>query len=529
MGIHKFLKGMVMIRLIIFLFILSFSISYAISWKFDINSYDFYSLKTYGNKVAALGINLHEIGGSIASYNLDLFDGKTWTNIISTSLPSNKIEHDSIDENILYDMDFDKNGDIWVAGSGYLWFYKDSTWTKYRIEDSLAVYRDYTHLCIDSSNNVWVSTLVMIYDTTFLGMHLKKAIFRELYKFDGISFKPIGTVHSMEGGYGMDKGLMTAKDGKVYIHNYGLDTGNDLYIFENDEKISEIKVRYPFYTGIDNSPNYFHTYINQMYEDDIGNIWFCLSTPNMNNEVPGLMVLTPDGEWLTMTEKNGILIVWDSTTQRRVNPPIFTNINGITKLNGIYWIGGASFLGSMSNYAGTDSKIIRPDNDFLNKCTLYAYKRFQGNPYYDNDSIFNNYFYLLTNSQTHNWSGLKSVEQIISTPDGSIWMTLLDYGILRWQNQTFVDDNYQNKDDLQIYPQPLLRGTDNLVIKLSYLKTTRINIKIIDMMGRIVKQKNIQYLSSGTLSLNCDDLFSGYYILQTMIDGKIINKPLIIE
>ena len=174
-----------MLRLIILILFLQLSNSCAISWKFEINSYDFYSLKTYGNKVAALGINLHGTGGSIASYNIDLFDGLNWSNILSTSLPSDSLAYDSINSNVLYYMDFDKNGDIWLAGSGYLWFYKDSTWTKFRIEDSLDVYRDYTKLCIDSSNNVWFTTLVQVYDTTISNVHLKKDIFHELYEFNG--------------------------------------------------------------------------------------------------------------------------------------------------------------------------------------------------------------------------------------------------------------------------------------------------------------------------------------------------------
>ena len=78
--------------------------------------------------------------------------------------------------------------------------------------------------------------------------------------------------------------------------------------------------------------------------------------------------------------------------------------------------------------------------------------------------------------------------------------------------------------DFNIYPNPTYNSA---TIDLAAFKGKELNIELYDAMGR--KAKSINMIKTDTYTLERDNLPSGIYFMNVMVEGKIFSKKIIFE
>ncbi|MEO5569506.1 MAG: T9SS type A sorting domain-containing protein [Bacteroidia bacterium] len=105
-----------------------------------------------------------------------------------------------------------------------------------------------------------------------------------------------------------------------------------------------------------------------------------------------------------------------------------------------------------------------------------------------------------------------------------------------YENGMYVDDinidnstgvnEIINDEQFSVYPNP---ANSNVQIYFTETSKSKINLLLIDALGKIIKSEAFETASGGILSMNVSAVASGVYILRINKNGNVINKKLIIN
>lgn len=86
-------------------------------------------------------------------------------------------------------------------------------------------------------------------------------------------------------------------------------------------------------------------------------------------------------------------------------------------------------------------------------------------------------------------------------------------------------EDIANENQVTVYPNPAI---DNVVVKLELSQIQDVTIKVIDIMGKEVKRKDIGSVQSGSFEtvLNVTDLTEGIYLLQVESTSETITRKI---
>lgn len=476
------------------------------------NNGDFLQMKSHDKMIGI--ISHYDLPGYTKTYKqLDCFNGKSWLNLMDghSTTPN--------------DIDFDKEGNIWVTGDDGLWKYDWSIWRKFILNDSFVTSRTFLKLCIDSSDNIWVESQIHVVDYVSGGngkgdsITILKDEYTELLKFDGYEFKKIDSSHTLN-GFGGDDGLVTTNDGNIIAHFYsgGISSDSikgDFYFYKNNKKNILPVINPDYFLSKNLSLN-----CSQIYPDKLGNIWFTFNSVNTSSD-PGISILKSDGKWNLLSNSNGLF-----KRPYGGNPyldSIYLPTNCVLEdKNDNYWIGGRWYFG----YLDKDLKLKIPDSNFFNNCILYGRI---GCVYTVNDSSLNDYLYAVTHYNNNTPTINTELKHISYTTDGSIWFEFNNIGILRYNPNGFNDVNSSQttNSEIKIYPQPISRNDGNFYIDFGG-ENQLSSVNIFDINGRQILNNEIIFPSRKTQIILPKDISAGCYFVKIHIGTKITCKILLV-
>ena len=514
-------------KLVIFIFgILCINSYNSIAFQLEnevINIYQMYGIISYENKVALYGQRS-------GIYAVDFWDGEKWNDV-----PLIYDAGDGALDTIRFPMPprkqvtFGPSGDLWIGGPGGYFRWDGNTMTKYPIGiDNYPVKPTITGITFDSTGNIWFNAEITIIYERPGKINIGYAT-NLIIKYDGTEYSIIDSTKFV--GYGHGKGNITTSDGRVIFHNYSIHKNKDNLIIFNGSGSSKITLKTP-HNIIENYSN-FTAMINDIFEDDEGNIWFALGANDYDYDDSGISVMRKDGSWFALGGKEGYKSLenwnnpfWDST---------FVDAFGITQDNsGRIWVSGQGFI----NVLDEDNNLVIPDtNDLFDNSVFYGLKIGTGkiderlrdvviNP----DSLTRRIFHLMLHLHYYMYP-TNEVPGITATEDGSLWIAFGGLGVLRYKPSSVNVEENNFVDECNIFPQPLSVSNPELNIIFG-LEQQVSGLHIFDLQGKIIYTKDItpaEPVRRMKFNLSSAALSSGTYYAAIYIGDKIIFKKLIIN
>ena len=92
-------------------------------------------------------------------------------------------------------------------------------------------------------------------------------------------------------------------------------------------------------------------------------------------------------------------------------------------------------------------------------------------------------------------------------------------------NSTGINE-IENDEQFSVYPNPV---NNNLQIYFTAKSNSKINIELINALGKTVKSEMYETAMGGILSMNVSAVANGVYFLRINENGNSVNKKLIIN
>lgn len=403
-----------------------------------IRSANFIASAVYKNKVCLLGYNNE---GKWIEY----FDGKMWSTI-----PLYLKSKNGSDDTIKVDYDtgrrvaFDNQGSIWLCAQLGLYKYDGTTWIKYSLNDEYADRRKFTNITFAPNGVAYVTAeypKLYYYDgnTRIIDKYTTT-----LMKFDGATFSIVDTTEGGLSGLASDGGFHLLKNGKLLVHIYYSGVPqlfeNNLYVY--DTHIGDSKLIQTLYNphSLSNSGKFKSSvYVNNIFEDKDGNIWFSLGGGLQDDE--GAVVWRNDNSW----EVVKVPMRYNYFRPNKSGDSIYYPISSIQQDNlNQLWIGGAVVLNKIS----PDLTLRQFDKmDFLDNLTIFTIARKSSPSFFAVDSIVKYLSDITCNCLVNNYSPMHPaiVSRMETTEDGSLWYIIDGLGAVRYKPvQTSVEEGDGN-------------------------------------------------------------------------------------
>lgn len=489
-----------------------------IEYYFKTNISGFPQMKTYENKLFLL-YNLPEnFWAGENNYSLDYYDNGEWNNLLG--------RQDSIS---IYDFDIDKSGNVWVVSGRGLFKYNWNKWEKFIIEDSLQNIRDFTNICIDSNDNIWCTTFCGVVSERSKSHVAYSSTYSEIYLFnENKKENKFELKKFREGGlpkfrFGGNNGIVCLPDGRVLIHepyfkpNQKDSIEDDLLIFDGSKETTTT-IQGPYY-DLQSMPKF----IEKIYPDNKGNIWFCSGGSGSNEYDPGLVKLNTEGAWHTLGEGNGLsfYIKFPDLDESYYLPTYAIHQDN----NGNYWVGGDRFFG----YLDHDLKLRIPNNSFYEKCKLTVIDWLDTK--FENDSVIKKYFYNITHYDEigiqQSWNG--RIERIAGNKNGDLWFGT-SLGLLHYSPSTSNVESQNFKDEqFAVYPNPIQNSEQYINLVLYGNNKDLVNAKLYSVTGQLVSESQISFWGDlGKFPLP-QNLNTGSYFIEIQSNNKTYTEKIIIN
>lgn len=489
-----------------------------IEYYFKTNKSGFPQMKTFNNKLFLLYRLPEKFWAGENNYSLDYYDNGKWNNLL-----------DREDSLSIYDFDIDKSGNVWVVSGRGLFKYDWNKWEKFIIEDSLQNVRDFTNICIDSNDNIWCTTFCGVvadrskshvaYNSTYSEIYLFNENKKE-NKFELKKFREGGLTISRFGGI---NGIVCLPDGRVLIHdpyfeqNQKDSIADDLLIFDGSKETATT-IQGPYY-DLQSMPKF----IEKIYPDNKGNIWFCSGGSGGSGEYDhGLIKLNSEGTWHTLGEENGFSFFskFPDLDESYYLPTYAIHQDN----NGNYWVGGDRFFGYLDN----DLKLRIPNNSFYEKCTFITFDWMDTK---QEDSTIKKHFYNLTHYDEvgiqEYWNG--RIERITGSKNGDLWFGT-SLGLLYYSPSTTNVDSQDIKDEqFAVYPNPILNNEKFINLVLYGNNEDFATAKLYSITGQIISESQVSFWGDlGKFPLP-QNLTTGSYFIEIQSNNITYTEKIIIN
>lgn len=489
------------------------------------------SIITKNNRVIHYGLNVTNNLKYV--YTINYFNGTSWELLPNEFIDTekNKIDTFSFSKD-KSNIAFDNSNNIWIASEtdGY-YRWNGFDYEKYQINDQFTDRRIFESIAIDSTNNIWLTTKVIIdHSLPFINY------FSELYRFDGNNYKLI-MLDEISTSLGFSKIFVNTDNNILAVRISNKD--NLLTISQND-KIDYSVLNTPHY--IIDSTKYEKRFprVHKIVENN-KELWFCLGQNDPAD--PGIVIRKSESIWEALDENNNYRQV-HTNKGFGSKDSLFAVANGMTVDNeGKIWVGGAGFL----NYLNDENMLVTPNiEDFLNKSIFYSRDIITDegseapeekiNFLRNTDSIitvvkeiFNRDFstkHLL--GKTGNVGG--SVEDLVYTDDGSLWISFKQLGILRYQPNYTNVENVSTSESISLYPQPVTSADKLINIEFGKMEAVS-EVSIFNMAGKLILSNNYDSQLYDKIEMKLDniDFIAGSYYATIQLKDRTIFRKFIIN
>jgi len=467
----------------------------------------FLSSASYKNTVCFLGY-------SNAGRFVEYFDGQRWSTI-----PLYYKNQQGTNDTITLDwytgkgLAFDSTGHIWLCANLGVYHYDGTTWIKHAINDEFADQRKYTNIAFAPNGSAYVTAEYPKLYAFQNGVKIVDRYTTVLMKFDGTSFSIIDSTEGGLTGLGTDGGFHLLKNGKLLVHLYI--PGNRAYYTNNlsiyDTHNNDAKTIHtlynPHFLRSDDKFEY-STYVNDIFEDKSGNVWFSLEGTSQTDY--GAVVWKNDNTWDVVKGP----MRYNSFGQDPPGDSVYYPISAIKQdINGEMWIAGAIVLNKLL----PDLTLKQVTTDFFDKSVVYTTSYTPTNTFYDTDSIIKYLSDISCNCLVNNFASPHParVRGIETTADGSVWFAVDELGIIRYKPLLSGVDNDAASSDEPFTVHSTGIGSNDKEITLSF--STPFSMKgvaLYDVGGNRVYSHNLNQTSELQYHLSFpENISNGVYIL----------------
>jgi hypothetical protein len=484
----------------------------------------FLTSASYKNTVCFLGY-------SNAGRFVEYFDGQRWTTI-PLYYKNQHGTNDTITHNWYTGkgLAFDSTGHIWLCADRGIYQYDGTTWIKHAIDDEFADQRQYTNIVFAPNGSAYVTAEYPKLYAYQKGVKVVDRYTTMLMKFDGTSFSIIDSTEGGLSGLGTDGGFYLLKNGKLLVHlfypgNRAYYTNNlSIYDTHNNDAKTIQTLYNPHFLRSDDKFKY-SVYVNDIFEDKVGNVWFSLSGNSQTDY--GAVVWKNDTTWDVVKGP----MRYNSFGQDPPGDSVYYPISAIKQdINGQMWIAGAIVL----NKILPDLTLQQMDKvDFFDKLMVYSTSYSPTSTYFEVDSIVKYISDISCNCLVNNYSPMHPaiISAMETTDDGSIWFAIDNLGVIRYKPLlSGVDNEAATRDEPFTLHSPGISSNDKeFTISFSTPFSMK-GIALYDVGGNRVYSESSNQTDAVQYQVTFpDNISGGVYILAVLGKDRTYCRKILVR